>query len=85
MDIPRLRSPFFIRYITPTVTITASLRSSQNHNIVTPFMIMPGMDLLLVSGKIHTPIALAGLQIVVIPTRFPQGFPLVTLAYVLHW
>lgn len=78
MDIPGLRSPFFIRCITPTVTITASLQSGQ-HIILTPFMIMPVMDLFLVTGMIYTPVALAGIQIVVLPTSVPHGFPLVPL------
>lgn len=78
MDIPGLRSPFFIRCITTTVTITASLQSGQ-HIILTPFMIMPIMDLLLVTGMIYSPVALAGIHIVVIATSFPQGLPMVPL------
>ena len=79
MDIPGLRSPFFIRCITTTVTITASLQSGQHHIIPTPFMIMPIMDLLLVRGMIYTSEALAGIHIVGIPTSFPQGLPMVPL------
>ena len=79
MDIPALRSPFFIRCITTTVTITTSLQSGQ-HIILTPFMIMKIMDQFLVAaGMIYTPEALAGIHIVVIPTSFPQGLPMVTL------
>ena len=79
MDIPGLRSPFFIRCITTTVTITASLQSGQHHIILTPFMIMKIMDLFLVAGMIYTPEAPAGIHIVVIPTSFPQGLPMVPL------
>jgi len=79
VDIPGLRSPFFIRCITTTVTITASLQSGQHQNILTPFMIMPIMDLLLVPGMIYTPEAPPGIHIVVIPTSFPQGLPMVPL------
>ena len=79
MDIPGLRSPFFIRCITTTVTITARLQSGHNHIFLTPFMIMKIMDLLLVPGMIYTPEAPAGIHIVVIPTSFPHGLPLVTL------
>lgn len=79
MDISGLRSPFFIRCITPTVTLTASLQSGQHQIILTPFMIMLIMDLFLVPGMIYTPQALEGIHIVVLPTSFPQGLPLVTL------
>lgn len=81
MDIPGLRSPFFIRCITPTVTTTSSLQSGQHHIILTPFIIMPVMDLLLVTGMIYAPLALAGIHIVVVATSFLQGLPLVTLVH----
>ena len=43
-------------------------------------MIMKIMDQFLVAaGMIYTPEALAGIHIVVIPTSFPQGLPMVTL------
>lgn len=43
-------------------------------------MIMPIMDQLLVAaGMIYTPEAPAGIHIVVIPTSFPQGVPMVPL------
>ena len=79
MDIPGLRSPFFIRCITPTVTITVSLQSGQHHIILTPFMIISIMDLLLVTGMIYIPVAIAGIHFVVLATSFPQGLPMVPL------
>lgn len=80
MDIPGLRSPFFIRCITPPVTTTRSLRSGQHHIILTPFILMSVMDLLLaLAGMIYTPLAITGVHIVVIPTSFPQGLPMVPL------
>ena len=84
MALPGLRSPFFIRCITTTVTITASLQSGLQHIILTPFIIMPVMDLLLVmdllvKGMIYTPVAITGIHIVVMATSFPKGLPMVPL------
>ena len=73
MDIPGLRSPFFIRCITPTVTITVSLQSGQHHIILTPFMIIPIMDLLLVTGMIYIPVAIAGIHFVGSGYQLPPG------------
>ena len=81
LDIPGIRSPFFILIsLTHTVTITASLQSGQHHIILTQFILMSVIDLFLVAtGMIYTPEALAGIHFVVIPTSFPQGLPLVPL------